>query len=160
MLQRRRWWHPSPVLLPGKSRGRRSPVGCSPWGLSELDRTELLHFHFSLSCIGEGNGNPLQYSCLENPRDGGACWAAVYGVTQSRARLKRLSSSSSDVTNIDIPKLCKIHIDLICSDKIWSIIILVIILKSYDQVSLSIAIESDFKYAFYGFALMPLEKYC
>ena len=131
MLQRRRWWHPSPVLLPGKSRGRRSPVGCSPWGLSELDRTELLHFHFSLSCIGEGNGNPLQYSCLENPRDGGACWAAVYGVTQSRARLKRLSSSSSDVTNIDIPKLCKIHIDLICPDKIWSITILVIILKSY-----------------------------
>ena len=65
-----------------------------------------------------------------------------------------------DVTNIDILKLCKIHIDLISSDKIWSIIILVIILKSYDQVPLSIAIESDFKHAFYGFALMPLEKYC
>ena len=57
--------------------------------------TERLHFHFSLSCIGEGNGNPLQCSCLENPRDGGAWWAAVYGVTQSRTRLKRLSSSSS-----------------------------------------------------------------
>ena len=57
--------------------------------------TEWLHFHFSLSCIGEGNGNPLQCSCLENPRDGGAWWAAVYGVAQSRARLKRLSSSSS-----------------------------------------------------------------
>ena len=57
--------------------------------------TERLHFHFSLSCIGEGNGNPFQYSCLENPRDGGACWAAVYGVAQSRTRLKRLSSSSS-----------------------------------------------------------------
>ena len=56
--------------------------------------TELLHFHFSLSCIGEGNGNPLQCSCLENPRDGGAWWAAVYGVTQSRTRLKWLSSSS------------------------------------------------------------------
>ena len=56
-----------------------------------------LHFHFSLSCIGEGNGNPLQYSCLENPRDGGAWWAAVYGVTQSWTRLKRLSSSSSSV---------------------------------------------------------------
>ena len=55
--------------------------------------TEPLHFHFSLSCIGEGNGNPLQCSCLENPRDGGACWAAVYGVTQNRTRLKRLSSS-------------------------------------------------------------------
>src|SRR5574340_1159546 len=57
--------------------------------------TEQLHFHFSLSCIGEGNGNPLQCSCLENPRDGGAWWAAVYAVTQSRTRLKRLSSSSS-----------------------------------------------------------------
>ena len=56
--------------------------------------TEQLHFHFSLSCIGEGNGNPLQCSCLENPRDGGAWWAAVYGVAQSRTRLKRLSSSS------------------------------------------------------------------
>ena len=57
--------------------------------------TERLHFHFSLSCIGEGNGNPLQYSCLKNPRDGGAWWAAVYGVAQSQTRLKRLSSSSS-----------------------------------------------------------------
>ena len=92
---RRRRWHPTAVLLPGKSRGRRSPVGCSPWGRSESDRTELLHFHFSPSCIGEGNGNSLQYSCLENPRDGGAWWAAVYGVAQSRTRLKRLSSSSS-----------------------------------------------------------------
>ena len=59
------------------------------------DTTERLHFHFSLCCIREGNGNPLQCSCLENPRDGGAWWAAVYGVTQSRTRLKRLSSSSS-----------------------------------------------------------------
>ena len=91
----RRRWHPTPVLLPGKSRGRRSPVGCSPWGCSESDRTELLQFHFSPSCIGEGNGNPLQYSCLENPRDRGAWWAAVYGVTQSRKQLKRLSSSNS-----------------------------------------------------------------
>ena len=64
-------------------------------GLLELDTTERLHFHFSLSCIGEGNGYPLQCSCLENPRDGGACWAAVCGVAQSRTRLKRLSSSSS-----------------------------------------------------------------
>ena len=60
--------------------------------------TERLHFHFSLSCIGEGNGNPLQCSCLENPRDGGAWWAAVHGVAQSRTRLKRLSSSSSSVS--------------------------------------------------------------
>ena len=63
--------------------------------------TEQLHFHFSLSCIGEGNGNPLQCSCLENPRDGGAWWAAVYGVAQSRTRLKRLSSSSSSRHSLD-----------------------------------------------------------
>ena len=64
-------------------------------GSLESDMTERLHFHFSLSCIGEGNGNPLQCSCLENPRDGEAWWAVVYGVAQSRTRLKRLSSSSS-----------------------------------------------------------------
>ena len=91
----RRQWHPTAVLLPGKSHGRRSLVGWSPWGPEELNMTEQLHFHFSLSCIRGGNGNPLQCSCLENPRDGGAWWAAVYGVTQSRTRLKRLSSSSS-----------------------------------------------------------------
>ena len=90
-----RQWYPTPVLLPGKSHGRRSLVGCSPWGCKELDTTEQLHFHFSLSCIGEGNGNPLQCSCLENPRDGGAWWAAVYGVAQSWTWLKRVSSSSS-----------------------------------------------------------------
>ena len=94
-IQRRRQWHPTPVLLPGKSHGRRSLVGCSPWGREESDTTEQLHFHFSLSCIGEGNGNPLQHSCLENPTDGGAWWAAVYGVARSWTRLKRLSSSSS-----------------------------------------------------------------
>ena len=91
---RKRQWHPTPVLLPGKSHGRRSLVGCSPWGHEESDTTERLHFHFSLSCIGEGNGNPLQCSCLENPRDGGAWWAAISGVVQSRTRLKQLSSSS------------------------------------------------------------------
>ena len=91
----RRQWHPTPVLLPGKSHGRRSLVGCSPWGRWDSDTTECLHLHFSLSCIGGGNGNPLQCSCLENPGDGGAWWAAVYGVAQSRTRLKRLSSSSS-----------------------------------------------------------------
>ena len=93
----RRQWHPIPVLLPGKSHGWRSLVGCSPWGRSESDRTERLHFHFSLSCIGEGNGNPLQCSCLENPRDGGAWWAAIYGVAQSRTRLKQLSRNSSSI---------------------------------------------------------------
>ena len=91
----RRQWHPTPVLLPEKSHGRRSLVGCSPWGNYESDMTKWLHFYFSLSCIGEGNGNPLQCSCLENPRDGGAWWAAVYGVAQSRTWLKWLSSSSS-----------------------------------------------------------------
>ena len=94
---RRRKWLPTPVLLPGKSHGWRSLVGCSPWGHEESDKTEWLHFHFSLACIGEGNGNPLQCSCLENPRDRGAWWAAVYGVAQSRTQLKRLSSSSSSV---------------------------------------------------------------
>ena len=99
---------PHPWDFPGKStgvgchcllqgifptQGWRSLVGCSPWGREELDTTERLHFHFSLSCIGEGNGNPLQCSCLENSRDGGAWWAAVYGVAQSRTRLKWLSSS-------------------------------------------------------------------
>ena len=88
-------FYPTPVLLPGKSHGWRSLVGCSPWGREESDTTERLHFHFSLSCIGEGNGNPLQCSFLENPRDRGAWWAAVYGVAQSRTRLKRLSSSSN-----------------------------------------------------------------
>ena len=91
-LPRRRQWHPTPVLLPGKSHGRRSLVGWSPWGRWGSDTTERLHFHFSLSCIGEGNGNPLQCSCLENPRDGRAWWAAIYGVAQSRTRLKWLSS--------------------------------------------------------------------
>ena len=89
--------HPTPVLLPGKCHGRRSLVGCSPWGRWGLDTTKLLHFHFSLSCIGEGNGNSLQWSCLENPRDRGAWWAAVCGVAQSQTRLKRLSSSSSQL---------------------------------------------------------------
>ena len=87
----RRRWYPTPVLLPGKSHGRRSLVGCNLWGCEESDTTEWLHFDFSLSCIGEGNGNLLQCSCLENPRDGGAWWAAVYGVAQSRTRLKWLS---------------------------------------------------------------------
>ena len=81
--------------LAWKIHGRRSLVGCSPWGREELETTERLHFHFLLSCIGEGNGNPLQCSCLENPRDGEAWWAAIYGITQSRTRLKQLSSSSS-----------------------------------------------------------------
>ena len=90
---RRQWW-PTPVLLPGKFQERRSLVGCHLWGREESDTTERLHFYFSLSCIGGRNGNPLQCFCLENPRDGRAWWAAVYGVTQGRTRLKWLSSSS------------------------------------------------------------------
>ena len=88
-------WHPTPVLLPRKSHGWRSLVGYSPWGHQESDTTERRYCHLSLPCIGEGNGNPPQRSCLENPRDRGAWWAAVYGVSQSRTRLKQLSSSSS-----------------------------------------------------------------
>ena len=90
----RRQWHPTPVLLPGKSRRQRSLVGCGPWGREESDTTEQLHLHFSLSCIGEGNGNPLQCSCLENPRNRGAWWAALYGAAQSWTQLRRPSSSS------------------------------------------------------------------
>ena len=96
-LYRRRQWQPTPVLLPGKSHGRRSLVGCSPSGRKESDTTEQLPFHFSFAYIGEGNGNPLQCSCLENPRVGVAWRAAVYGVAQSQTRLKQLGSSSSTV---------------------------------------------------------------
>ena len=101
----RRQWQPTPVFLPGESQGRRGLVGCHLWGRTELDMTERLPFHFSLSCTGEGNGNPLQCSCLENPRDLGAWWAALYGVTQSRTRLKRLSSSSSSKRRVDKVRL-------------------------------------------------------
>ena len=88
--------------MPGKSHGWRSLVGCSLRGREESDTTERLPFHFSLSCIGEGNGNPLQYSCLENPRGGGAWWAAVYGVAQSWTRLKWLSSSSMRICSASL----------------------------------------------------------
>ena len=91
----RRKWHPTPAFLPGESQGQGSLVGCHLWGRTGPGMTERLSFHFSLSCIGEGNGTPLQRSCLENPRDEGAWWAAIYGVAQSRTRLKWLSSSSS-----------------------------------------------------------------
>ena len=81
--------------LAWKIHGWRSLVGCSSWGRWELEMTERLHFHFSFSCIGEGNSNPLQCSCLENPRDGEAWGAALYGVSESWTGLKWLSSSSS-----------------------------------------------------------------
>ena len=86
---------PHSSTLAWKIHGQKSLVGCSPWGRWGSDTTEWLHFHFSLSCIGEGNGNPLQCSCLENPRGREAWWAAVYGVTQSQTRLKQRSSSNS-----------------------------------------------------------------
>ncbi|KAI4575158.1 hypothetical protein MJG53_003088 [Ovis ammon polii x Ovis aries] len=86
-----------------------TPAWKTPWteepGSEESDTTERLHFQFSLSCIGEGNGNPLQCSCLESPRDGGAWWAAVYGVAQSWTRLKRLSSSSSSSSR-ELDSIC------------------------------------------------------
>ena len=121
----RRQWQATPVLLPRKSHGWRSLVGYSPWGHHESVATEGLHFHFSLSHNGEGNGNPLQCSCLENPRDGGAWWAAVYGVAQSRTRLKRLSSSSSrKEISLNLPmRLCMLchfsHIQLFATP--WTI---------------------------------------
>ena len=93
--KRRRQWQPTPVLLFGKFHGWRSPVGCSPCDREESDTTERLHFHFSLSYIGKGNVNPLQCSCVENPRDGGDWWAAIYRVAQSQTQLMQLSSSSS-----------------------------------------------------------------
>ena len=96
----RRQWHPTPVLLPGKSHGRRSLVAYSPWGRWELDMTEWLHFHFSLSCTGEGNGNPLQCSCLENPRDRGAWWAAVYGVAESDTT-EATAAAANDVLSVE-----------------------------------------------------------
>ena len=86
-------WQPTPVFSSGKFHGQRSLVGYGTWVCKESDTAERLTL--SLSCIGEGNGNPLQCSCLENPRDGGAWWAAVSGVAQSWTRLMRLSSSSS-----------------------------------------------------------------
>ena len=86
---------PNSSTLAWKIPWTEEPGRLQSMGLLESDMTERLHFHFSLSCIGEGNGNPLQCSCLENPRDRGASWAAISGVTQSRTRLKRLSSSSS-----------------------------------------------------------------
>ena len=90
------------IFLPGKSHVWRRLEGCSPWGRWGSDMTERLQFHFSLACIGEGNGNPLQCSCLENPRDRGAWWAAIRGVTQSRTRLKWLSSILLSIVAIRI----------------------------------------------------------
>ena len=85
----RRRWHPTPVLLPGKSHGQRGAWKTAVHGVAKS--WTRLHFHFSLSCIGEGNGTPLQDSRLENPIDGGAWWAAVHGVIKSRTRLSNFT---------------------------------------------------------------------
>ena len=85
---------PDSSTLTWKIPWMEEPGRLQSMGSLRLDMTERLHFHFSLSCVGEGNGNPLQCSCLENPREGRAWWAAIYGVAQSRTRLKRLSSSN------------------------------------------------------------------
>ena len=90
----RRQWQPTPVFLPGESQGPGSLVGGYLWGCTESDMTEVTQQQQHRTG-GEGNGNPLQYSCLENPRDRGAWWASVYGVAKSQTRLMRLSSSSS-----------------------------------------------------------------
>ena len=90
---------------PGKSHGRRSLVDCNPWGCEELDTTERLHFHFLLSCIAEGNGNPLQCSCLENPRDGRAWWVSIYGVTQKRLSINSSSSSNAKLGSQETPDI-------------------------------------------------------
>ena len=91
---------------------KEEPGRLQSWGYEESDMTERLHFHFSLSCIGEGNGNPVQCSCLENPRDAGAWCAAVYGVAQSQTQLKLLSSSSSSSSS---RVLIQISSYLLCS---------------------------------------------
>ena len=91
---------PHSSVLAWKIPWMEEPGGPQSMGSLRVGQDSGLCFHFSLSCIGEGNGNPLQRSCLENPRDGGALWAAVYGVAQSRTRLKQLSSSSSSIERV------------------------------------------------------------
>ena len=97
---------PDSSTLAWKIPWTEEPSRLQSMGSLELDMTERLHFHFSLSCIGEGNGNPLHYSCLENPGDGGAWWAAISGVAQSPTRLKRLSSSSSRQPYLQVFRPC------------------------------------------------------
>ena len=125
----RRQWHPTPVLLPGKSHGWRSLVGCSPWGRKESDVTGWLHFHFSLSCIGEGNGNPLQCSCLENPRDREPGGLQSMG-SQSRTRLKWLSSSSSSSSSLNREQWPWLMAQKILASIIFSFLLVCLVLFS------------------------------
>ena len=105
---KRRLWHPIPVLLPGKSHGRRSLVGCSSWGREELETTEQLHF--SLSCIGEGNGNPLQCSCLENPRDwepGGLPSMGSHRVRHNWSDLAAAAAAEEETFKLCVSPFCR-----------------------------------------------------
>ena len=110
-------WHPTPVLLRENSHGWRSLVGCNPWG-----RKEQLHFHFSLSCIGEGNVNPLQCSCLENPRDSRTWWAAIYGVARVGHDWSDLAAAATAISPalLEISRTRK-HTELYQKDRITKI---------------------------------------
>ena len=101
----RRQWQPTSVLLPGKTHEQRSLVGCSPWGREESDMTEQLHFYFSLSCIGEGNGNPLQCSCLENPIDGEPGGLPSLGSHRVRHDWSNLAAAAAVIGSLTIKLL-------------------------------------------------------
>ena len=126
--------------MPGKSHGRRSLVGYSPWSHQESDAIEQLHFHFSLSRTGEGTGNPLQYSCLENHRDRGAWWTAVYRVALGQTRLKQLSSISTDFHNSK--KRNRIKYPLTDKEHLQQITYLIVKIKSFKTNASIIALTS------------------
>ena len=119
-----------------------------------MDTTEWLHFHFSFSCIGEGNGNPLQCSCLENPRDGGAWWAVVYGVAQSRTRLKRLSSSSSGIWY----KYC--YPDLLFLFHFHGTPFYIPLLSVFMSLDLKYSIVGRIIYASYDYLFVAIQTFC
>ena len=116
-------WQPTPELLPGEYQGRKSLVGCNPWGREESDTTKRLPFHFSLSCIGEGNGNPLQCSCLENPRDRGSLVGCrLWGRTESDTTEATQQQQHLICTVIEhslVLVLKKVQADCQISSKFW-----------------------------------------